>query len=315
MLTPQELARIEKIERTIGMQFIDGEFTPGLLKPENQLPGSGRYPVVIEGYQGRLQFDELLGEGGIIAQLWAALTARDTIIGNLAQQVQQLQQNQGGSTGGSVVGTILPLAAGDDVAEPMMRDTVSRMLVPSEVELDPVETLTGPLQLMGEVGIGGPPIRGVALALRSGGEIVHLRRVASPDTQEKDGDRDRCMVLSMNDYDNGFRMIRGGFYGEDGLLHRVQDVIDIFAMDSAGTVSKSTEDYSKPQVEKCQDYIIAMDWVKSEVVVTACRAGWGVRAAASSQSTNYLNDPNDGEPNFNRSVLLIEPLPGARKQP
>lgn len=221
--------------------------------------------------------------------------------------------------GGSASGPVLPLvpALPGDVAEPMMRDTVSAVLGDGEFDVTPARVFDGATQINGEVGLGGPPIKGYALALRTGGEIAYLDTVPEQDTQEGrgapgSGPRRRAMVVSMNPYDNGFRLVRGGLW-IDGMLRRVQDVIDIFGFDSSGWVSKSTEDYSKPQVEKCQDWIIkpGIDEEGPYYELVVCRAGYGARISASSQTTNYLNDPNDGEPNFNRSAKIIASLPGA----
>jgi hypothetical protein len=225
-----------------------------------------------------------------------------TVKADVAALKTQIQQP-------SAQSPVLPLVPKMGTATPMMRDTSSTLVTdPASLDVQPDQRF-GNVQV-DSIGFGGPPIRGCAAAIRKGGEIVYLEKVPSASTQEKSGDKIRSGVFSINAYDNGMRLIRGGFW-VGGVLHRTQPVLDIFGFDSAGTVSKSSEDYSKPQVEKCQDWIVAMDWVAKKIKITACRAGWGVDICASSESTNYLNDPNDGRPNFNRSAEIIEPLDGA----
>lgn len=208
-------------------------------------------------------------------------------------------------TGSTVVAPVP--ASGTAVRD--MRDTVSVLLDDAKIasmEAQGVQVFDSPVQFNGPVGMGGPPLDGHPLVMRKGGEVIALSKVASANTQNKTGDVWRAGSCSIvNEYDNGSRMIRGGFW-HNGILHRVQDIIDIYGFDSAGTVSKSHEDYSKPEVERSQDWIVREDFDAKEIVLVACRAGWGARIAASTQTTNNLN-----ENNFDRSVQIIAPLEGA----
>lgn len=261
---------------------------PSDIGPHNELP-SGRYPLFLTDYQLRLQGIAPMSDA--ISDLRARVSAVEARPQSASVQV-------------------LPLVPASGTATPMMRPTNSVLITDTTAYDANVTERFGNVQA-DSIGVGGPPIRGYPLALRKGGEVVYLEgNVPEQETQEKSGPRNRAGAFSINRYDNGMRMIRGGFW-VDGVLQRVQPVLDILGFDGAGTTSKSTEDYSKPVVERCQDWIIAMDWGRRKLMLTVCRAGWGVEVCGSTETTNYLNDPNDGRPNFNRSAEIIATLPGA----
>lgn len=145
------------------------------------------------------------------------------------------------------------------------------------------------------------------LQVSGGGEVVFHTRVAAGNTQEKNGDRTRLGVVSFSPYDNGVRFIRGAAW-RNGVMHHNPDdpTVHVLGMDSQGTVSKSTEEYSSGTTERSQLWIVREDHENKEIVFVPCRAGWGFRIAASTRTTNMNN-----EQNFNRTAQIIGPLQGA----
>jgi hypothetical protein len=275
---------VSRLEAAVGMAYAVKAPTDADLKPENELP-SGRYPLLLSDYQ-----------------------IRKHGIAPMQEDISELQSRPPTQPPPPEASNpVLPLVPAEGTAVREMRNTSSVVVTDENATNAVPEQVFGRTQFNGEVGIGGPPVEGMDLTLRGGGEILMLDRVPAQDTQEKDGDRLRAMVVSMNRYDNGFRLIRGGWW-KNGVLHRVQNVIDIFAMDSAGWVSKSVEDYSKPQVERCQDWIVKPydDARGKGYEFVVCRAGYGARVSGSTRTTN-MNNPE----NFNRSAEILEPLPGA----
>jgi len=288
----QEIAtlkeQVAELQLMLGTKFL-GMSSAQLaseLKPENELPG-GRYPYILSDFQLHTAIDSMQG----------------------APSVPPPVDNQI-----PLPRDVLPLvpADGKKVGTVDMRPTNSVLLDDAKIasmESQGAQVFANPVQFDGPVGMGGPPIAGHPLTMRKSGEVIFLSKVLSANTQNKTGDVWRAASVSgVNEYDDGTRLIRGGFW-HNGILHRVQSIIDIFGFDSAGTVSKSHEDYSKPQVERCQDWIVREDAEAREIVLVACRAGWGARIAASSDTTNMNNSENDGKPNFDRSAQVIEPLP------
>jgi hypothetical protein len=177
-----------------------------------------------------------------------------------------------------------------------------------DIPLADCDVRARPQAFLAECGFGGPPIRGVMAAIRKGGQIVFSMLAREANTQEKNGDRDRLGTILYEPYDNGFRFVQNGAW-IGGKLQRVASHVRILAMDSAGTVSKSDEDYSGERVERGQLWIIREDFVNKKIIVTACRAGWGVESAASTQTFNDHN-PNPGD----RVATHIAPIPGEPRE-
>jgi hypothetical protein len=152
------------------------------------------------------------------------------------------------------------------------------------------------------------------LQVLGGGEVLFHSRVPASKTQEKDRDRTRLGVVSYNPYDDGIRFIRGAVW-RNGVMHHNPDNprVQILAMDNAGTVSKSVEDYNDEFVERSQLWIIQEDFQAKVIRIIPCRAGWGVEVAAGTTTTNDRAGPLGNAHLFlDRRVPLIRALPGAR---
>ena len=286
-----------------------GDPTIGPLEGTNNddLP-NGQAKVLKSLYQLHVALDDLRG----IDEKEGRVAALERQLDGLVEQVRLLEARPDVQTPPNIL-PLVPAKPGE-IAERDMVERPSRMFNPANFAFadDQIDVHDRPQQFNAPVAFGGRPLNlGQMAQVLSGGEVLFYSEVKEANTQEKDGDRKRLGVVSFNPYDNGVGFIRGAIWDKQGNVNRVEDVVQMLKMDSQGTVSKSHDDYSKPKVERSQLWIIREDFERKMIWVTPCRAGWGAGVAASDQTTNNLNDENDGKPNFNRSAVLIEALPGA----
>lgn len=291
--------RIALLESMLGIQFLGmtGEQLRAELKPENELPG-GKYPLLLSDYQLRVAFADALAQIEQLKAKLAALEARPT---------------------GSVQagGTSLPLSAPDGAVavREMYQSDPKRVTVGMLADMQRSDAVVHneAVAFLGEVGIGGLPIKNVPLVLRRGAEVVAMRRVSESSTQEKAGDRIRLHSFSASDYDNGMRMIKGAVW-IDGVMHisSTDPIVDIVAMDSQGKVSKSRGDYrnGNTALERGQVWCVREDLDNPEgpmLWIQGCAAGLGIGVESSTQSMNDHNpNPND------RQLVLVKPIKASR---
>lgn len=279
--------RIDALEALVTeLQAVIGDYhnRADMNNRPTELP-NGEYPVLFRQRQLGLGVDDLARSVSTLTAQVAALAAK-------------VATTSGASSSSSVVPLKAPAGA---VAVREMRKTSSRIFSDGDFNVS-AEVHTAPQQFMGEVGFFGPPLSGIPVAVRKGGQVVFAINAREADTQEKNGDRQRLGAVLFDPYDNGVRFVQNGAW-IGGQLNRVQDEVRILAMDSQGTASQSFEDYSKAKVERGQDWILRRDVARKMWIFTPCRAGWGFALDCSTQSMNDHNtNPND------RELVLIEPI-------
>ena len=284
MLTDSD--RIAELETIVTeLQTVIGDYhdRADMSDRPTELPNN-EYPIMFRQRQLGLGIDDLARAVTDLREEVAALAARF-------------------ATGGaSATSAVVPLRAPDGaVAVREMRPTSSRIFSDGDLEVA-AEVHTAPQQFNAEVGLGGPPLSGIPLAVRKGGQVVFAINAKEAATQEKSGDRQRLGAVLFDPYDNGVRFVQNGAW-IGGQLNRVQNEVRILAMDSQGTVSQSFEDYSQSKVERGQDWILRRDAIRKMWIFTPCRAGWGFAIDCSTQSMNDHNpNPND------RELVLVEPI-------
>jgi hypothetical protein len=296
--------RIEKLELLVGIAYYGKTAAEirAMLTPDRTIPGE-RYSL--------MQSDVQIRDG--IADLAKAIEANDTSIDALAEIIRNLPNPASGAV--SVIGSVLPLRApAGAVAVREMRDAVSDLLT-SDVLHEQLEhqdtqrVFTGPTAFMDEVGIGGYPLKGVALTMRKNGGVAFVGETQAPDAQEGQY-MVRAAQVWHEHHDNGFRIMQGGVYA-GGKLYRTGDKIRMMALDGAGKFSMSLEDYASGRVERGQLWAVWEDLDNPEgpmLWLQGCMAGLGIGVVGSTQTMNEHN-PNAND----RGIVLIAPIKPSRE--
>lgn len=75
-MTPDELARLAKLEQIVGAGFADAPPTAADLNPDNEIPGSRQYPLLLSLFQIRANaLDPFFAEGGTLEQMQGKIAA------------------------------------------------------------------------------------------------------------------------------------------------------------------------------------------------------------------------------------------------
>lgn len=317
-------ARVTVLEQMIGTQYL-GKSSSELaasLTPEHTVLG-GRYPLFLSDYQIRVGLAE--GFSGLQAKI-GSLGEHPTVQSYVNAAIASIQPPPPAASQPPSGGISLPLTSTATAVRDMRdlnaeRDAGHRVTFNAAALRREATVHHGDHAFVGKVAVGSDHVLDVdpSLQVRAGGEILFHSVVAPENTQEyRLGgpyvSRTRLGAVSFNAYDNGIRFIRGAVWRNGIMQHNPDDPrVQILAMDSQGTVSKSVEDYSQGTVERSQLWIIQEDFEARKIRLIPTRAGWGAEICASTTTTNHrAGELGRAHLFLDRCVPLINALPNSQ---